>query len=1128
MQLNPSKWPINNRTAIYFATAIIAFMGYSAYNSLPKEQFPEVKFPQIIVQTIYPGTSPENMENLVSKPIEKKLTSITGIKKVTSNSFQDFSIITAEFNTDIDIDDAKIDVQDAVDKAKPDLPNDLPNEPEINEVDASEFPIMFVNLYGDFDVTRLEKYADRIQDRIEDLKEIKRVDKVGGLEREIQVNVDLFKMSATQLSFRDIQNAISFENIEATPGEVKVDGEQRLLSIKKVFKDAEEIGNLVVKNPMGASIYLRDIAEVKDTYEDPESFARLDGRNVITLNVIKGAGKNLINASDKINEIIEEMQANELPKELSIKLTADQSENTRVTLHDLINTIIIGFCIVTLILMFFMGTTNAIFVAMSVPLSMAIAFMVMPSIGFTLNMIVLFSFLLALGIVVDDAIVVIENAHRIFHEEDLPIKEAVEKATREVFLPVLAGTITTLLPFIPLAFWGGVIGEFMFFLPITLIITLVASLVVAYFINPVFAVDFMKKAGYDGKSKITWTRKATYTAIGFFVVTLIAYAWSGVMLGNLMIFLFLLYLLNKFILVKLIYRFQNNVWPKVQAWYVRRLEKILDRRGWVLTGVVGLTIFTFGWLVISLNVMNKPNILFFPESEPNFTYVYLTLPEGTDQNRTNEVLQEIEEKVYVAADYKPGKKHALITSIVSNVKVGATNIQGGEIGEYPNRGKITVSFVKFADRDGKSTQAVLDKIRKGVRGIPGARIVVEKESSGPPTAKPILIEITGENLDSLIATSRGLKRYLDDKQIGGVEELKSDFQADKPEIVFDIQRSRLNMEGISTGQIAGDLRTAMFGMEVSRFKDANDDYPIMVRLQKDQRNNIDIVKNLPITYRDMGMGGAVRQVPLGSFADLDYGNTYGGIKRKDEQRIISLSSNVLSGFNANAVVSEIQSEIDNFNQPAGVNIRMGGEQEEQAETGAFLGGALLTSMALIFLILMIQFNSFSRSLIIMSEILLSLVGVLLGVLIFGMDLVIIMTGIGIVALAGIVVRNGILLVEFADVKLAEGLSPREAVIEAGRTRMTPVLLTAISTISGLIPLAVGLNIDFALLFETGNPHIYFGGDNGAFWGPLSWTMIFGLAFATVITLIIVPVLLLMAFNRKAKVLKALGREGDKI
>ncbi len=1125
MQLNPSKWPINNRTAIYFATVILAIMGYQAYNSLPKEQFPEVKFPSIIVQTIYPGTSPENMENLVSKPIEKELSNLSGIKKVTSNSFQDFSIITAEFNTDVDISEAKVDVQDAVDKAKPDLPNDLPSEPEINEIDASDFPIMYVNIYGDLDVTRLEKYADRIKDRIEDLKEIKRVDKVGGLEREIHVNVDLFKMSAAQLSFRDIQNAIAFENIEATPGEVKVDGEQRLLSIKKVFKSAEEIANLVVKNPMGASIYLRDIAEVKDTYEDPESFARLDGRNVITLNVVKGAGKNLINASDKINEIIDKMKAEELPKELSVILTADQSENTRVTLHDLINTIIIGFIIVTLILMFFMGTTNAIFVALSVPLSMAIAFMVMPSIGFTMNMIVLFSFLLALGIVVDDAIVVIENSHRIFHEEDVPIKEAVTKATKEVFLPVLAGTLTTLLPFIPLAFWDGIIGEFMFFLPITLIITLLASLVVAYIINPVFAVDFMRKDDYKPGEKIGWTKRTTWVAIVFGVIALLGYVSGSLLMGNLIIFFFLLFLLNKFVLVKIIYKFQHNVWPRVQNWYVRKLEMFLNHRYKTVAGVVVLLIIS----VVLIGV-RSPNVLFFPESEPNFTYVFLTMPEGTDQTKTNEVLKDLEQKVYKAVDYDPtGKrKHPLITSIVSNVKVGATNTEAGEIGEYPNRGKITVSYVKFAERNSQSTQAVLDKIRKKVKGVPGAKIVVEKESAGPPTAKPILIEITGEDLDSLIATSKNLKRYLDDKMIAGVEELKSDFQADKPEIIFDIQRSRLNIEGISSGQIAQDLRTAMFGMEVSRFKDVNDDYPIMVRLQREQRNNIDIVKNIPVTYRDMAMGGAVRQVPLGSFADLEYGNTYGGIKRKDEKRIISLSSNVLSDFNPNEVVAAIQSEIDEFNAPPGVNIRMGGEQEEQAETTAFLGGAMLTSVALIFLILMIQFNSFSRTIIIMSEIVLSIIGVLLGVGIFGMDMVIVMTGIGIVALAGIVVRNGILLVEFADLKLSEGLSPRQAIIEAGRTRMTPVLLTAISTISGLIPLAVGLNIDFALLFETGNPHIYFGGDNVAFWGPLSWTMIFGLAFATVITLIIVPVLLLMAFNRKAKILKALGKEGAKI
>ncbi len=1123
MKFNPSIWPINNRTSIYVLTIIITLIGLFSYMNLPKEQFPEVKFPQIIVQTINPGTSPENMENLVSKPIEKQLKNISGIKKVTSNSFQDFSVVIAEFNTDVKVEKAKQDVSDAVDKAKSDpngLPKNLPNDPEVKDIDVSEFPIRFVNIYGNYDVNRLEEYADRIKDRIEGLKEIKRVDKVGGLDREIQINVDLYRMQAAQLSFRDIQSAIAYENIEATPGIVKVEGEQRIISVKKIFKTAEEIGNVVIKSPQGATVYLKDIAEVNDTYKDQESFARLDMKNVITLNVIKASGKNLIDASDKIDDIITEMKKSELPKDLSVVVTGDQSDATRTTLHDLINTIIIGFILVTFILMFFMGTTNAIFVAMSVPLSCAIAFMVLPSIGFTLNMIVLFSFLLALGIVVDDAIVVIENSHRIFHEEKIPIKEAVKKATGEVFLPVLTGTITTLLPFIPLAFWKGVIGSFMFYLPITLIITLLASLLVAYIINPVFAVDFMKEKEYDGKEKIRWTKGISVTTIGFLVVALIAYLTGSFGFGNFVVVMYLLFLLNKFILTKWIHAFQTKIWPRVQNGYIKALTWALDHRGISFTSVIVLLIIS-----IMLIAVRSPKVVFFPSSEPNFAYVYLTMPEGTDQEKTNEVLKQLEAKVFQALDIdlQTQRKNPLVTSVISNVKVGATDQNSGEIGDYPNRGKITVSFVKFAERHGKSTQVLLDKIRENVRDIPGAKITVDKESNGPPTAKPILIEITGEHLDTLISASKKLKKYLDDKQIAGIEELKSDFQANKPEIIFDISRSRMNIEGISTGMIAQDLRTAMFGMEISRFRDANDDYPITLRLNREQRNNIDIVKNINMTYRDMGMGGAVRQVPIGSFVDLKYGNTYGGIKRKDEKRIISLSSNVLSAFNANEVVAEIQNEINQFNPPAGVSIRMGGEQEEQAETGAFLGTAMLISMILIFLILITQFNSFSRTIIIMSEIILSIIGVLLGIGIFKMDFVIVMTGIGIVALAGIVVRNGILLIEFADIKLNEGMPPRQALIEAGRTRMTPVVLTATATMLGLIPLAVGLNMDFALLFQTGNPHLFFGGDSVAFWGPLSWTMIFGLGFATLITLLIVPVMMLMALNRKEKVLKMIKK-----
>ena len=1106
-----SSLAVDNRTAIYILTVIITLVGLMAYISLPKEQFPEIKLPQIIVQTIYPGTSPDNMENLVTKPIEKQVKNLTGVKKVTSNSFQDYSVVIVEFNTDVKVDKAKQDVKDAVDKARVDLPNNLPNEPEVKDIDLSEVPILFVNISGNYDLNRLKKYADRIQDNIEELKEIKRVDMVGALEREIQINVDLFKLQASGMTFDDIERTVAYENFSATAGEVAMNQQKRILSIRNEFKTAEQIGNIIVRNQQGKAIYLHDIADVRDNFEEQKSYARLDGKNVITLNVIKAKGQNLIDASEKIEALMKKMHAEELPKDLNIVVTGDQSEKTKTTLHDLINTIIIGFILVTIILMFFMGVTNALFVAMSVPLSCAVAFLVLPGIGFTLNMIVLFSFLLALGIVVDDAIVVIENTHRIFDNGKVPIKKAAKLATGEVFLPVLSGTVTTLIPFIPLAFWKGVIGSFMFYLPITLIITLVASLLVAYIINPVFAVDFMKPHDASDTGKRKWSKKDKVIMIIFLSVIAIAYVFQAWGFGNFVIFLYLFVLLEKFVFEKWIHAFQNRVWPRFQDWYTKWLKRALAHPGKTLLMMLGIFVFA-----IVLMIARKPKVVFFPSGDPNFTYVYLNMPVGTDQAYTNQVLSKLEDKVYKALDIDlaKGKKNPVVKSVISNVTVGAIDPNSGEVGNFPNKGKITIAYVEFAERKGQSTAELLERVRKAVQGIPGAEVSVDKESSGPPLPKPIVIDISGDNLDSLIATSEKLKRFLEQKQIGGVEELRSDFQASKPEIVFDLDRDRMNNAGITTGQVAMGLRTAVFGKEISRFRDANDDYPITLRLAPEQRENVDAVRNMPIVYRDMGMGGVVRQVPVSSFADVHYGNTYGGIKRKDQKRIISLSSNVLGGFNENEVVAAIQQELNGFKAPAGVMIKMGGQQEEQAETMGFLGNAMLIAIGLIFLILIMQFNSLSRTLIIMSEIIFSVFGVFLGVGIFKIDFSIVMSGIGIVALAGIVVRNGILLVEFMDLMLSEGMTPYDAIVEAGRTRMTPVILTATAAILGLIPLAIGLNIDFAALFTELNPHIYIGGDSVAFWGPLAWTMIYGLSFATFLTLIIVPVMCLLSFQFK--------------
>lgn len=1109
-EFRPTSWSIDNKIVIYVATVIICIAGMMTYSSLSKENFPEVTFPQIYVATIYPG-APEDVENLISKQIEKQVKSIAGVKKITSNSLQNFSNVIIEFQTDVEVKEAKREVQEAVDKAKNDLPPDLRDDPIVQDIDISEVPIMFVNLSGDYDLQTIKKYAEQMQDRIEALKEIRRADIVGALDREIQVNVDLFKSAQAGISLDDIASAIRYENVLIAGGQLSVDGMKRSMSVNGEFTSAEQMANIVVGSIKGGKVYLKDVADVIDTHKEQESFARLDEKNVVTLNVVKRGGENLVNASDQINEIVSEFEKSVLPKGLTVTITADQSDNTRVTLHDLINTIIIGFVLVTLILMFFMGATNAIFVGLSVPISSLIAFIFFPVMGFTLNLMTLFSFLLALGIVVDDAIVVIENTHRVFDNGKVPIRKAAKLAAGEVFLPVLSGTLVVLAPFVPLAFWPGVIGSFMVYLPVTLIVALLASLVVAYIMNPVFAADFMKVHDHHAKSSITKGYKIS--AVIFSAIALLFYVTGSNGLGNFTVFLFGIYSLHRFVLEKVISNFQTKAWPSVQTGYKNMIAWCLEGKVKPFLVVAGV-IFLFVFSIVFTGI-RKPPVVFFPEGDPNFVYAYIRMPIGTDQRVTDSITNIVEDRIIKVI----GKDTAMVESVISNVSIGAAEDPFAGAQLQTHLGKVSVAFVPFSERNGRSSKEFLGTVRDAVKGIKGAEISVGQEQGGPPTGKPINIEIASDDFDALVATADRAKRYLDSLQVPGVEELKSDFQSDKPEIIINIDREKANREGISTGQIGGILNTAIYGDEISRFRDVNDDYPIELRIKESQRNDINTLMNLPITFRDMAMGGAVRQVPLSAIAKIDYSNSYAGIKRIDQKRVISLSSNVLTDFNANNVVAEVQSHLNEISVPDGVTIKMTGEQEDQAETQAFLGRAGLLAIGLMFMILVIQFNSISRPLIILSEIVFSVIGVLIGFSLFKMEISIVMSGVGIMALAGIVVRNGILLVEFTDLLISQGVELREAIIEASKTRMTPVLLTAMAATLGLVPLAVGFNIDFVTLFTEFNPHIYFGGDNAAFWAPLSWTMIFGLIFGTFLTLFLVPVMYLLSVKLKARLMK---------
>ena len=1141
-QFKPTSWAIDNRTAIYIIAVIISIYGLYKFNTMPKEQFPDIVVPTISIATVYVGNSPKDIENLVTRPIEKQLKGISGAKvnKIQSTSQTDYSLIVVEFDTDVKTEIAKQKVKDAIDKAQTDLPNDLTSQPNVQEFAFSEMPIMFVNVSGDYDGIKLKYYADKMQDKFEELTEVTRAEIVGAPEREIQVNADPYKMSLARISFTDIENAINRENRDITGGLVEVGTMQRTLRIKGQFASALNLQDIVVRSSaQGATVYLKDIAELKDTIKEKESVARLDGKNVVTLNIVKRAGENLINCADKVKAAVTEMQKNnDLPKDLKVVITGDQSKQTKTSFTDLVNTIIIGFVLVLLVLMFFMGVTNAFFVALSVPLSVFVAFLFLPvadaiiGSNVTLNFIVLFALLFGLGIIVDDAIVVIENTHRIYANGKVPIIRSAKEAAGEVFIPVLAGTATTLAPFFPLLFWKGLIGKFMIYLPTMLILTLAASLIVAFIFNPVFAVSFMKPEGkeFEQPKKAVFKKwwfwamiimgvllnifafgvGAQIGTLGTSVEELTARKFTLHGFGNFLLIMAGLVLLNRFVFQDLIYKFQHRSLPKLMTRYEKLLRWVLKgwRPVWMFASLFGL----FALAVVLLMLRGNKQT-FFPSGDPNFIYVYLKMPVGTDVKYTDSITHVLERRVEnVLANELPAKA-GIVESIITNVAVSANNPRDNNRSVQSNLGRIQVSFVAYEERHGKKTKPFMDEIRKQTKGIAGTSIEVAQEDGGPPTDPPVNIEVQGDNFESISKVSTQLFNYLDTNQVEGVENLQSNVDLNNPEITINVDREKAMIEGLSTGQIGMEIRTAVFGKEVSKLKDGEDEYKIQLRSSDLMRNNITDLMNMRITFFDMNTQ-RVKSIPLSAVTRVDYTNTTGGVKRKNVKRTIQLQSNVLDPTMVGKVNDELQIKIDDFKAknkiPGDVTIKLSGQSEQEKETQAFLGTAMLIAIGIIFMILVLQFNSMSKPFIVITEIFFSVIGVLLGYAFTGMTIATIMLGVGVVGLAGIVIKNGILLIEFTDELRGRGIRTREAAIQAGKIRIIPVLLTAVATILGLLPLAVGFNINFISLFQHLNPHIFFGGDSVVFWGPLSWTIIFGLIFSFFLTLIMVPSMYIIA------------------
>lgn len=1124
-----STWALNNKKVVFVLTVIIFIWGIYTYRTVPKESFPEIIVPTIYVGTPYPGNSPEDIEKLITRPIEKEINTITSIDKLTSTSVHGYSSIQVEFDFKITPTEALRKVKEQVDKAlsDPDFPK-LQIEPNVFEMNFSELmPIMNVNLSGDYTLEDLKEYAEYLKEEIEEIPEINKVEIKGLSKKEMRIEVNYLALEARKLSFGDIAGAIANENVTISGGEVKMGDGSRSVKVEGDFHSVEDLENIIIKDEKQNIVYLKDVAKVSFAEKEKDSYAREFNNPVVSLDIIKRGGENLLEASDAIRKKIEDAKKTNLPQNLTLTITNDQSNMTRMQVSDLENNIFFGIVLVVFTILFWLGLRNALFVGIAIPLTMLLSFSILSMMGITLNIMVLFSLILALGMFVDNSIVVVENTYRLMQEGHSRY-EAARIGVGEVAVPVITSTITNVVAYIPLAFWPGMMGKFMGFLPFTVIIVLFSSLIVSLIINPVLCLQYMKI------DEIATNRKRLLVTAGIFAGLGLLSIFGGIVwLGNMLLIFGVLMVLNEFVLSPMSKRFQNGPLVRLDKFYHGALQWALKegRKRWLFLGTVGLLIFSF-----ILMGMFPPKIVFFPAGDPQYINIFIEKPIGTNIEETNRVTKEIEKITYgVISKYEDPKskeknKNFLITSLIANVGNGTSDpTQGPSMENTPHKARLTVSFVESRWRRNVTSASVMTEIRNRLKDYPDALITVSPNEMGPPQGAPINIEVRGENYDSLLVAAKKIKETVELKYIAGIEGLKLDANKEKPELPIKIDRSRARRYGLSTMQIGDAIRTALYGREVGTFKEGDDDYEINMRFSNELRNSPENLLNQRITFRDMTSGRIV-QVPISAVASYDEKNTFSAVKRKNLDRVVTVYSNVLDGYNANEVVENIKGAMEGFESPEGTDWSFTGQQEEQAKEMGFLLVALIIALVGVLLVLVGQFNSTSTPVVLMFSVIFSIIGVLLGLVIFRQDFVIIMTMLGIISLAGVVINNAIVLVDFTVMLIdrrkqelnigKDGHLPwnelKRICVESGATRLRPVMLTAITTILGLIPLVLGLNIDFVNWFNTYDANFYLGGDNVAFWGPMSIAIIYGVVFSFFLTLIMVPVMFVMMQKIKYK------------
>jgi multidrug efflux pump len=1037
---------VDNRVAVYILVLLIVVIGFQSYMSMPREAAPDITIPYVIVSVPYVGVSPADMEGLITQPLEKEFKTLKDVKQISSSSQEGLSTIFVEFETGIDVDEALRRVRDKVNSTRPKLPAEI-MEPIISEINFSEFPIMYVNIGGTLGLPRLKDIAKDLQDRIESVPGVLSADITGALEPEVQVYVDINRMRGYEISFDDITDAIRGEHITIPGGALENSVTDYTVRIPGEFRDTRPLEDIIVKMRNGKPIYLRDVATVRFAFEDRKSYARLNDEQVITLPVKKRAGENLIRIADDVKAITEDVEAS-IPVGVSIAITNDLSEMIAERVYELENSIMTGMFLVIIVLFLFFGVKNAMLISTAIPLSMFMGFIILSIMGITLNFVVLFSLVLVLGIVVDDAVVVIENIYRHQQEYGEDLITAAKKATQEVAVPVTTATLTTIAAFLPLLFWPGIVGDFMSYLPITLIATMMSSLFVAFVISPVQGSKFINYRREIASAKRSLEHPSLWRKFNPFTM---AYHWVD-----------------------------ETFFPSAQRNYLSVLRWTLAHKKMTLVSSFALLVLTF----VLFGMFNK-GVEFFPNTEPTNVTLQITTPPGTPLEVTNEITRIAERNISNIKGFED------IEFRVTNV--GSSNNPfdfGGS--SISNKSNYALSFYPKSERQ-QNAFTTVEEIRATVGDIPGADVTVELAQMGPPVGKAVSIEVSGENYAQLRALSERMRGAI--KDIPGLVDLDDDYNAGKPEVQVIVDREKAALLEISTAQIGSTVRSAINGIEAAKYRVGEDEYKITVRLPEDQRRSVEDIEGLHITF--MNRRGNLMSVPLSSVAQVVRSTGVTDIRRKDYKRVITITGDA-QGRLANDVLADVKTKLAGFDMPDGYTFAFTGEQEEQAEAASFLMRALFITIALIFLLMVSEFNSVKVPFVIMISVVLSLIGVLLGLLVTGSPFGVIMTGVGVIALAGIVVKNAIVLLDFAKQLLRQGMPLEEALLEAGRTRLRPVVLTAISTVLGVLPLATGVDIDWRQF------HLVIGAESSDFWRPLGITIISGLTVSTFLTLVIVP------------------------